>query len=121
MSAPGSRRLRRAALLVALAPALGGCVTQFNLRTDTLATPPTQPTVGPGSSLGSGVGVSVQAGNSLGAVLVGAGLAAAVAGGWREAPAIDARRAPEADPTRRIEERDCTQPLQSLVGNLRCR
>ena len=49
MSAPGSRRLRRAALLVALAPALGGCVTQFNLRTDTLATPPTQPTVGPGS------------------------------------------------------------------------
>jgi hypothetical protein len=32
-----------------------------------------------------------------------------------------ARRDPEADPSRLIEERDCTRSLEGLRGNLRCR
>ena len=60
------------------------------------------------------------ANNSTGALLVGAGIAAAVAGAWRSEPGASGR-APTLDPSRRVEERDCTRPLDGLSGNLRCR
>lgn len=106
--------------MLLLALALCGCVPQFSLRTDSLERPSTVPTVGPGSSLQQGASVSVQANNSTGALLVGAGIAAAVAGAWRGEPGLSSRT-PALDPARRVEERDCTQPLDGLSGNLRCR
>lgn len=128
--------LRLLLLTVALLPLLllGGCVTSFSLRTDSLERPSVQPTVGPGTSLHQGASVSVQAGNSLGALILGAGVVAAISGAWREAAQSGqgeqggqggqgsaARRDPEADPSRLIEERDCTRSLEGLRGNLRCR
>ena len=134
--------LRLLLLTLALLPLLllGGCVTSFSLRTDSLERPSVQPTVGPGTSLHQGASVSVQASNSLGALILGAGVVAAISGAWREAAqggqgeqgeqggqggqggqGSAARRDPEADPSRLIEERDCTRPLEGLRGNLRCR
>ena len=76
------------------------------------------------SSVNAGTGtttvggtVSVQGhGNSL-AALIFAGMFLAAAMTYREPPAS----APELDASRRINEQDCTKPIDESAGNLRCR
>ena len=61
--------------------------------------------------------ISVQGhGNSL-AALIFAGMFLAAALTYREPPAS----APELDASRRVNEQDCTKPIDESAGNLKCR
>ncbi|HZD20636.1 MAG TPA: hypothetical protein VE325_08190 [Burkholderiales bacterium] len=76
----------------------------------------------------NGAGVQVNAGNALGAVLLGGMLTAAAVEGFRDSqpiyPAfsdwIGSRPAPAMSADRSIAEQDCTKPV-ALTDNLRCR
>src|SRR5205807_6275176 len=64
----------------------------------------------------SSAGLSVQAGGSTAAALIGLGIAGAViyrseASGW----------APELTPARRVNVQDCTRPIEDISANLKCR
>jgi len=72
---------------------------------------------GTGTSTTVGGSVSVQGhGNSL-AALIFAGMFLAAALTYREPPAFP----PELDASRRINEQDCTKPIDESAGNLKCR
>ena len=45
----------------------------------------------------------------------------AVRGGGSRYGLLDPRKLPELDPNRRINLQDCTQPIDLLAGNLRCK
>ena len=66
--------------------------------------------------------VSVSSGTPIGnAILIGI-MAADAVETYRSSPeGANARRAPPPDPTRKINVQDCTQPIDFLAGNLRCR
>jgi hypothetical protein len=82
----------------------------------------THTTVDAGAGTASGtttVGGSVSVhghGNSL-AALIFAGMFLAAAMTYREPPASP----PELDADRRINEQDCTKPIDEAAGNLKCR
>jgi len=50
--------------------------------------------------------------------LIGLGLIAAIIRGEGE---LAERAKPELDPTRRVQERDCREPIEDFSDNLRCR
>jgi|SRR5205807_3622999 len=64
----------------------------------------------------SSAGLSVQASGATAAALIGLGIAGAVmyrseASGW----------APALAPARRVNEQDCTRPIEDISANLKCR
>ena len=66
----------------------------------------------------SSAGLNVQASGSTAAALIGLGIAGAVI--YRsEASAIE--RASELAPVRRVNEQDCTRPIEDISANLKCR
>ena len=87
----------------------------------------------PGTVVGSSAsGVNAQASGSTAAVLIGIGVAAAIASRdgagygtrYNANPFMaitDSARAPELAPERRINEQDCTRPIEDLSANLKCR
>lgn len=114
----------RAALLLCVA-ALAGCSAHTNVRVGSGAT-----SVPPGTSVtSSSVGVQVQSGSVAG-TLIGIGiLAAAWYGGESEPygirhradPFAAAGSAPPLDETRRVNEQDCTRPIEDWSANLKCK
>jgi hypothetical protein len=100
--------MRIAALLLALVLASGCAHTQTAVSAGT----------GAGSATtGVSGSISVQGhGNSL-AALIFAGMFLAAAMTYREPPASP----PELDAGRRINEQDCTKPIDESAGNLKCR
>jgi len=110
--------------------ALAGCSAHTSLRIGSGAA-----SVAPGTSVTStSAGISVQSGSTAGS-LIGIGiLAAAVYGSegyhdairYRANPflALDPpapRSAPPLDESRRVNEQDCTRPIEDWSANLRCR
>lgn len=76
--------------------------------------------VGPGASAsapGATASVGFHAGPAASA-LIGLGFVAALIHG-EDGHAM--RAAPEPDPTRRVQEQDCTRPIADPAANLRCR
>jgi hypothetical protein len=66
----------------------------------------------------SSAGLSVQASGSSAAALIGLGIAGAVIYG---SEASGTARAPELAPVRKVNEQDCTRPIEDLSANLKCR
>ncbi len=64
----------------------------------------------------SSAGLSVQASGSSAAALIGLGIAGAVI--YRSEAS---GRAPELAPVRRVNEQDCTRPIEDISANLKCR
>ena len=64
----------------------------------------------------SSAGLSVQASGSTAAALIGLGIAGAVI--YRSEAS---GRAPELAPVRRVNEQDCTRPIEDISANLKCR
>ena len=64
----------------------------------------------------SSAGLNVQASGSTAAALIGLGIAGAVI--YRSEAS---GRAPELAPMRRVNEQDCTRPIEDISANLRCR
>ena len=62
----------------------------------------------------SSAGLNVQASGSTAAALIGLGIAGAVIYRGTE-------RAPELAPVRRVNEQDCTRPIEDISANLKCR
>ena len=125
-------RLRAASLrkfaVLALPALLSGCVTSFNLRSDTLGAPPVSPSLGPAPGTAQITGGALQwQGTSLGGAILAAAAVAAIAESARGSPARSsmplAQRGapPELDPARTIHEQDCTRPIENPSANLRCR
>ena len=100
---------RIAPICVVVAVALSGCVVRYSSRADST-----------GSNATSPVGVS--SGSPLGnAIIVGVMLADGVRY-YRLGPdGKTSVRAPEPDPTRKINIQDCTRPVDPNAGNLLCR
>lgn len=76
--------------------------------------------VGQGASTatpGASVSIGVHAGSAAG-VLIGLGFMAALI---RGESSYAERAAPELDPSRRVSEQDCSQPIADPAANLRCR
>jgi len=65
---------------------------------------------------GSSAGLNVQASGSTAAALIGLGIAGAVI--YRSEAS---GRAPELAPVRRVNEQDCTRPIEDISANLKCR
>jgi hypothetical protein len=88
-----------------------------------------------GAISSSGAGVNVQGGGSSAAALIGLGIAAAIvyrAETEREGYGVrynanpfmaitDSARAPEMAPVRKVNEQDCTKPIEDFSANLKCR
>jgi hypothetical protein len=66
----------------------------------------------------SSAGLNVQASGSSAAALIGLGIAGAVIYG---SEASGTGRAPELAPVRKVNEQDCTRPIEDLSANLKCR
>ena len=64
----------------------------------------------------SSAGLSVQASGSTAAALIGLGIAGAVI--YRSEASGGA---PELAPVRRVNEQDCTRPIEDISANLKCR
>src|SRR2546430_5936821 len=64
----------------------------------------------------SSAGLSVQASGSTAAALIGLGIAGAVI--YRSEASGGA---PELEPVRRVNEQDCTRPIEDISANLKCR
>ena len=62
----------------------------------------------------SSAGLNVQASGSTAAALIGIGIAGAVIYRGTE-------RAPELAPVRKVNEQDCTRPIEDISANLKCR
>ena len=76
--------------------------------------------IGPGSSgaaPGASASIGIRAGPALGA-LIGLGFLAGIISAQDE---YAERAAPELDPTRRVQEQDCSKPIENPAANLRCR
>src|SRR5882672_2132471 len=66
----------------------------------------------------SSAGLNVQASGSTAAALIGLGIAGAVI---YRSEASGTERAPELAPVRRVNEQDCTRPIEDISANLKCR
>ena len=110
---PGSPDPRHAAAVAAAFACLqlAGCGGHSNVAVNSAGSPST--------GVSSGGSVSVQGSSTLGKVLAIGVLVGASAYGDRVAP--PAPPAPAMDPSRRVVERDCTQPIDDWSANLRCR
>ncbi len=64
----------------------------------------------------SSAGLNVQASGSTAAALIGLGIAGAVI--YRSEAS---GRAPELAPVRKVNEQDCTRPIEDISANLKCR
>jgi hypothetical protein len=62
----------------------------------------------------SSAGLNVQASGATAAALIGIGIAGAVIYRATE-------RAPELAPVRKVNEQDCTRPIEDISANLKCR
>jgi len=62
----------------------------------------------------SSAGLKVQASGATAAALIGLGIAGAVTYRATE-------RAPELAPVRKVNEQDCTRPIEDISANLKCR
>ncbi len=91
------------------AATLSGCAVRYSSRADsTGGTTTSQASVSSGSPLGN-------------AIIIGV-MAADAARYYRLGPdGKTAVRAPEPDPTRKINVQDCTRPVDPYAGNLLCR
>jgi hypothetical protein len=108
------KRSAKLACAVVLTSLLTGCLANLGVRVGHSGVSATQPSVGPGSSFSSGgLNLSITDGSFLGGLFTAAGLGALFG--------MSERRAPELDPTRRVNEQDCSRALQDTEGNLRCR
>ena len=100
---------RIAPICVVVAVALSGCVVRYSSRADSTSGNATSP-------------VGVSSGSPLGNAIVIGVMAADAAHYYRLGPdGKTAVRAPEPDPTRRINVQDCTRPVDPYAGNLLCR
>ena len=89
--------------------ALSGCAVRYSARADsTGSTTTSQVSVSSGSPLGNAIVIGVMAADAVHYYRVGADGKTHV-------------RAPEPDPTRRINAQDCTRPVDPYAGNLLCR
>ncbi len=94
---------------LAAAATLSGCAVRYSSRADSAGgTTRSQASVSSGSPLGN-------------AIIIGV-MAADAAHYYRLGPdGKTAVRAPEPDPTRKINVQDCTRPVDPYAGNLLCR
>ncbi|HYS75745.1 MAG TPA: hypothetical protein VEM38_06625 [Burkholderiales bacterium] len=100
---------RIAPICVVVAVALSGCVVRYSSRADSTGGNATSP-------------VGVSSGSPLGNAIIIGVMAADAAHYYRLGPdGKTAVRAPEPDPTRRINVQDCTRPVDPYAGNLLCR
>ncbi len=94
---------------LAAAVASSGCAVRYSSRVDsTGGTTTSQLSVSSGSPLGNAIVIGVMAADAVHYYRVGAYGKTHV-------------RAPEPDPTRRINAQDCTRPVDPYAGNLLCR
>ena len=79
---------------------------------------------------GASAGVSVQGGGSGAAALIGLGVAAAIYGAQADGAGYSANpfmavtetaRPPALAPGRRVNEQDCSRPIEDPSANLKCR
>ncbi len=113
---------------VAFLALLAGCAhTSVSVNS---GTPPASPPASGTHIVSGGAGLQVNASSGVAAAIVAAGVVAAAAQDLREpepqpryqslSDRFWGRPAPEMDPTRKVNEQDCTKPIEG-PGNLRCR
>lgn len=100
-----------------------GCASQANVRTGLSGGAAAQ---AGSASTGSQFGAHVQSGSVVGTLLALGILAAAWHGGDRERYGLGAlpggsASVPPLDESRRVNEQDCTRPIEDGAANLRCR
>jgi hypothetical protein len=94
---------------------LGGCAANLGFQFGATGKSATAPSVGPGGSFSSG-GVNARFDDGTGSgALLGAGLLGVLFGRDQRSE----RTPPELDSARRVNEQDCTKPIDGS-GNLRC-
>lgn len=103
---------RRAIAAGLLALALAGCGGHSYVQVGSSGSPST--------GVSTGGSVSVQGYSTLGTLLALAVLAGASWQADHAAPPFS-HAVPALDPSRRVTERDCTQPIEDWSANLRCR
>jgi len=94
---------------------LQGCIADLGFRYGSTTPSATQPSVGPGggSITSGGVGVRVSDGPSVGAA-IGAGVLSVILQGTPS-------KQPALEPSRPVQQQDCTGPLETAGANLRCK
>jgi len=94
---------------LAAAATLSGCAVRYSFRADSMgSTTTSQVSVSSGSPLGNAIIIGVMAADAVHYYRLGPDGKTSV-------------RAPEPDPTRRINVQDCTRPVDPYAGNLLCR
>ena len=73
------------------------------------------------AALLAGCTVQIHTGRDFPLALGVAVLAGAAYTSEREGGVLDSRAPPELDPSRKINEQDCTQPIDWSAGNIRCK
>jgi hypothetical protein len=73
------------------------------------------------AALLAGCTVHIHTGSDFPAALGVAVLAGALYMAEREGGTLDSRTPPELDPARKVNEQDCTKPVDWSAGNLRCK
>ena len=107
--------MKRLAILLVLL--LAGCAANLGFQFGNSGKSATAPSVGPGGSFSSGgVNARFSDGSGFGSIL-GVGAIGALFG--RDQRGMEARTPPELDSTRRVNEQDCTRPIDN-PANLRC-
>jgi len=94
---------------------IGGCAANLGFQFGSTGKSATAPSVGPGGSFSSGgVGARFSDVSGIGSLLGAVGLGALFGRDQRSE-----RTPPELDSTRRVNEQDCTKPVDN-PANLRC-
>jgi hypothetical protein len=94
---------------LAAAATLSGCAVRYSARADSMGSATTsQVSVSSGSPLGNAIIIGVMLADGVHYLRLGPDGNTPV-------------RAPEPDPTRRINAQDCTRPVDPYAGNLLCR
>ncbi len=112
--------MKRVLIIAVCVTLLPGCLASIGIQGGNagVVAPATQPSVGPGGSFSSsGVSARFSDGSS-GAGLFGAGILGFLFGRGDRA---DARRVPDLDPNRTVNQQDCRQAIADPAANLRCR
>ena len=112
--------MNRVLIIAVCVPLLPGCLASIGIQGGNagVVAPATQPSVGPGGSFSS-AGVSARfSDGSPGAALLGAGILGFLFG---RGDSADARRVPDLDPNRTVNQQACRQAIADPASNLRCR
>ena len=112
--------MKRVLIIAVCVTLLPGCLASIGIPGGNAGgvAPAPQPSVGPGGSFSSsGVSARFSDGSS-GAGLFGAGILGFLFGRGDRA---DARRVPDLDPNRPVNQQDCRQAIADPASNLRCR